>query len=650
MTDAPHFKLARVYDDGSSDPAEIVPLLEIPQDTDMDRRGFLGMGAVFGAGIAASGAIATLPEPAEAADKKKKKNASKKKAKKKKPGPLAAHIGAVRSIDLTADGKFIATGGDDKLVKIWSMPDGKRLHTLKGHRQRVTDVAVSPSGAIVVSAANERVTRIWKIPPQDAKTKPTSVQKYLRSFSVAVAADESYALAGLTSGQIKLLTLPDGKVRRTLTGHRDTVRGLQFSSDGDILMSWSKTSVRLWSMPEGRPLRALTVDKRHPIRAAEITRDASHLTVATLKGNATIPALSGLMPLLDTIPFNAPTEVQDQRLPVVPAGGRFNTVLTLASGVESDWFAAGTESKTARLWPVESAAKKKILKKHTGSVTALAPTPDGKHLLSGSRDTSVILWTVPDGKFDASLKGHPSSVKDIAVTPDSRYAAVSSGGSVVIWDLAKRKIHTHLFDPESTRKGTEAQSYNVFDKSTGQWITYTLPCGSPIPPGAICTCNCVPGRHYVATPKRRGRPTYRRGRTYCSCNKVCVCIPVCQAHHVLDPRPAVRTIAEEILCVMGAAEFEYMEWAAASAPQPVAARIQAIMHQIEDGRAPNRAAWPDVRTCATLMQDGDPVVALMAAQLLDLRCDCRTPQSAESRRRMHALLDTAPSMYWRNRV
>lgn len=649
MTDAPQFKLARVYDDGSSEPAEIVPLLEIPQDTDMGRRGFLGMGAVLGAGIAATGAIATMPDPAEAADKNKKRKSTKKKPKKKKPGPLAAHIGTVQSIDLSADGKFIATGGDDRLVKIWNMPDGKRVHTLKGHGQRVTAVAMSPSGAFVISGANERVTRIWTIPPQDAKTKPTSVQKYFRSSSVTVAADESYALAGLTSGQIKILDLPNGKVRRTLTGHGGSVRGLQFSSDGEILMSWSKTSVRLWSMPEGRQLRALAVDARDPISAARITPDAGFLSVATLKGSATIPALSGLMPLLDAMPFTAPTETQDQRLTVVPARGKFSNVLSLAAGVGSDWFAAGTKSNTVRLWPADSAEKKKILRKHTKPVTALTPTADGRHLLSGSRDKSVILWTMPDGKFAASLKGHPSSVREIAVTPDSRYAAVSSAGSVVIWDLEKRKIHTHLFDPESTRKGTEAQSYNVFDKSTGQWITYTLPCGSPIPAGAVCTCNCVPGRHYVATPKRRSRPTYRRGRTYCSCNKVCVCIPVCQAHHVLDARPAVRTIAAEILCVMGEDEFEYMEWAATSAPAPVADRIRSIMREIEGGRVANQADWPGVQTCETLMDDNEPVVALMAAQMLDLRCDCMPPLTAATRQRVGALLETAQSMYWRNR-
>lgn len=303
MTDAPHFKLARVYDDGTSEPAEIVPLLEIPQDTDMGRRGFLGMGAVFGAGIAATGTIATMPDPAEAAGKKKKKTSSKKK---KKPGPLAAHIGIVRAIDLATNGKSIATGGDDKLVKIWSMPDGKLVHTLKGHGQRVTAVAVSASGAFVVSAANERVTRIWRIAEKAAKSQQSSVKKYLKSSSVAVAPDESYALAGLTSGQIKVFDLPSGKTRATLKGHSGSVRAFRFSADGTILMSWATGSVRLWSMPEGRLLRAFDSNKSDPIRAAEMTPDASYLSVATLKGSVTIPALSGLMPLLDKIPYAPP--------------------------------------------------------------------------------------------------------------------------------------------------------------------------------------------------------------------------------------------------------------------------------------------------------------------------------------------------------
>ena len=49
------------------------------------------------------------------------------------------------------------------------------------------------------------------------------------------------------------------------------------------------------------------------------------------------------------------------------------------------------------------------------------------------------------------------------------------------------------------------------------YVERTQPCGTPIPAGYRCTCNCVP----VYTPRTTTR-------TYCRCDKVCTCnlIPV----------------------------------------------------------------------------------------------------------------------------
>ena len=57
-------------------------------------------------------------------------------------------------------------------------------------------------------------------------------------------------------------------------------------------------------------------------------------------------------------------------------------------------------------------------------------------------------------------------------------------------------------------------------KESGTYKESTLPCGSPIPPGAICKCNCIP----VSSPRSYGTGSYG---TYCSCNRVCTCNKVC---------------------------------------------------------------------------------------------------------------------------
>jgi hypothetical protein len=142
---------------------------------------------------------------------------------------------------------------------------------------------------------------------------------------------------------------------------------------------------------------------------------------------------------------------------------------------------------------------------------------------------------VPDGRLLATLEAPGSDAKAMTITPDCKTLATGDySGVVTLWDLEKPGFRTFLFDVAVNSSEVKGITYNVYDKVTGQTITYTLPCGSPIPPGAVCTCNCVPGaeRAYVPPPSR---PSRRRGggysgggggRTICTCNKICTCIPV----------------------------------------------------------------------------------------------------------------------------
>jgi hypothetical protein len=57
-------------------------------------------------------------------------------------------------------------------------------------------------------------------------------------------------------------------------------------------------------------------------------------------------------------------------------------------------------------------------------------------------------------------------------------------------------------------------------------VTFTQPCGTPIPAGAVCVCNCVPG-----TIGHSGRTFSTSGictcDLVCTCNTVCTCLSVC---------------------------------------------------------------------------------------------------------------------------
>jgi hypothetical protein len=165
-------------------------------------------------------------------------------------------------------------------------------------------------------------------------------------------------------------------------------------------------------------------------------------------------------------------------------------------------------------------------------------------MASGSNDNSVKLWSLPDGKLLATLTGHKSSILKLAISPDGKMMASGDrDGVVILWDIEKRSFLNFLFDPKASQ--TDAITYNQYDKITGQTITYTLPCGSPIPSGAVCTCNCVQGTYRPYTPSVPSSV-----RTICTCNKICTCIPVRsdreakEAFETTDPLTILRRLAE----------------------------------------------------------------------------------------------------------
>jgi len=102
-------------------------------------------------------------------------------------------------------------------------------------------------------------------------------------------------------------------------------------------------------------------------------------------------------------------------------------------------------------------------------------------------------------------------------------ASAGNDKTIKLWEMTETPqfVETCFFNPAATSKNTQANTYRVTD-AAGITRTYTLPCGSPIPAGAVCTCNCIPGA-YAPTPTRKPSGG---GGFICTCDKICTCIPV----------------------------------------------------------------------------------------------------------------------------
>jgi len=97
--------------------------------------------------------------------------------------------------------------------------------------------------------------------------------------------------------------------------------------------------------------------------------------------------------------------------------------------------ASASDDRTVKLWDARLGQEKQTLKGHSGSVNAVAFSPDGTVVASASDDGTVKLWDARSGQEQQTLKGHSRSVNAIAFSLDGTVvASASDDRTVKLWD------------------------------------------------------------------------------------------------------------------------------------------------------------------------------------------------------------------------
>ena len=83
----------------------------------------------------------------------------------------------------------------------------------------------------------------------------------------------------------------------------------------------------------------------------------------------------------------------------------------------------GSSDGTTRTWDAETgAAVGNPLYGHASSVSSVAYSPDGRHIISGSYDCSIQNWDAETGAaVGKPLRGHTEAVLSVAYSPDGRH-------------------------------------------------------------------------------------------------------------------------------------------------------------------------------------------------------------------------------------
>jgi WD40 repeat protein len=137
-------------------------------------------------------------------------------------------------------------------------------------------------------------------------------------------------------------------------------------------------------------------------------------------------------------------------------------------------------------WDVETAAAVHTLAEHTGRVSSVAFSADGKHLVSGSRDSTARLWEVATGAAVRTLVGPMGGVTSVAFSPDGKFATSGSEDNLVwLWDVPSGTMLRTLANLRGIDRCREPLRWSSIQNVREQ-VSRGLRCGQKKTPKRCC--------------------------------------------------------------------------------------------------------------------------------------------------------------------
>jgi WD40 repeat protein len=369
------------------------------------------------------------------------------------------HADNVRSVCLSADGRYVLSGSCDMTLKLWEVTTGRCLRTFEGHTYDVTSVSLSADGRFALSASYDGTVKLWEV----------ATGLCLRTFeghtSLVLAAclstDGRYALSGSSDTTLRLWEVATGRCLRTFEGHTDSVRSVCLSADGRYALSQDET-FNLWSVPIlaatslavslGEATATIFSAKAAYRRALTAARQAlvEHDAVAACTCLRTARGQSGYRRAEEVVEEWCRLygrlrirDLQDAWLKCSLLGDA-DDVRSVCLSTDGRYALSGGFDKTLKLWEVATGRCLRTFEGHTLYVSSVSLSADGRFALSGSGDNTLKLWEVATGRCLRTFKGHASSVKSVCLSMDGRYALSGSllstrtfrDMTLNIWDVA----------------------------------------------------------------------------------------------------------------------------------------------------------------------------------------------------------------------
>jgi len=397
---------------------------------------------------------------------------------------LEGHNWWVWDAAFSPDGSHLATVSQDGVAYVWDLASGERSPAFDGHQGPIYDVCFSPDGETVATAGHDKRVLVWRpseLKPYDYRAAVAGKKAFTTPFRellghtaavrcVEFSSDGQRLISGGHDNSIRIWGLESGASLKTLRGHGKWIRSCAFSSDGLWAFSGGyDETAKLWNIEgyeEERVMRGRVFDgHRDALLGASLSDDGRFVLTASRDRRAK--------------KWNAATGREELTF---EEGHLY--LASSAQFFENDFkLLTAAVDNTARIWDVASGVQIARLDK-TGQRGVACVSPDNQWVLTGGENGTVQVWSVADAVADKSapslkparvLAGHKHDIATAAYSPDgSKMLTGDLSGICILWDsktgksLGQLRGHTKGITQVVFLNNDIAASASL-DKTVAQW-------------------------------------------------------------------------------------------------------------------------------------------------------------------------------------
>lgn len=295
-----------------------------------------------------------------------------------------------RTVAFSLDGQQLAMGGDTGKIQLYDAENGAAIETLDAHSSPVSAVAFTEANKLLSAAqttfSHWNLESQWKLARTIGDANDASLLTD-RVTALTFSPDGTTLATGggepSRGGELKLWKVADGSlVREFVNPHSDSIFGLDFSPQGDRIVSGSADHfVKMFRVADGQFLEAFEGHTHH-VLGVSWKFDGRRIVSCGADNSIKV--------------WDLEAEVDKRKRQV---GGHKKEVTTISFIGSSDQFLTSSADMQVSLYQAQDGRKVRDFKGATDYLYSAAASADGKSIVAGGEDSVLRVWNGADGKI-----------------------------------------------------------------------------------------------------------------------------------------------------------------------------------------------------------------------------------------------------------